>query len=1190
MRKNVFIAAVLRQPLRSLALILLIAVAAFAFVLRTVEYMVVSEQINDISGHYRAIGFFQSAQPAAGDVFHNYRNIAAAADFVSNSPLIAHEDRRGAAQGLLQDMLNADILVDFGTERDDSSVAFFYGEFVGYRRETFGWMPRTYLNFRFEGAAWGYPDYFQGSMVSILLQGGQEVLTELFTEGGRYLIKVAPAGFSDSGLGLPNITNFRIEPFSAVNWLDYIRHYGVGLIIDNGSFDWLTATPEERAARDELRNIAEREFALTRQWFVPVPEGHAVDFDMPGLAELDWFEEYIWELELLQRTVNLIGTSDMTAMPHAQPDRASLIQLHRGRLINHEDYLQAANVAVVHRQFATARGLDIGDTITVRVPQVQFNHGAGDFGMGAFTTWTVGADGTQTMVDAQGGFNFLQLDVRSDLDEANAIELELEIVGTIHFNLPRQGNFDMMSMRTDHNTFIYIPASLGLPSPQVYIPQFEPYSPSMLEQLLAIGYSADEIAEMEQNSHNALVEHAQSLPYVVFDFAHNFVLNDARDEGAFQLAYGDALAAMGINLMFIPNDVAEFWAMADPIVQSITVNMLTFWGVLVLVLLLVAFLFLRSRKREFAIGRGLGMPRGVLCVRLLVTLTLLALPAIIAAGIFAWNMGLELASDTLYALLPQGEELSLNQMWLAAMLGGVLVMLILPFAIGTLRLSTRPVLELLQGGSARRTAAVQHSVALSTEAAIAASQGQAQAATVTQTTFARPQAHKGRLSRRIAATLRHSLCHVVRAPIKSLLTAVVAVAFVLSIGWLQETIDRNELEIEYLYATTFVSADVRQARFDENVMFREFGDVIATPAIIEMMESGLIYDFYLETTTHYTYFFGAEADPLYLEHLWDGIDSVFMRSGRDRVIATNNLDDLVTANSRSAAHDVAGFEIMLDGQPISQMLIEFAPGLSADDFAFVQGRPIPVIMSPNMMAERGFTLGEIISISHAFPDPMRDEQDLDYRETVAQVRIIGTHNRHLLGGEFQRDAAIMHTDALEWLMGDNIGYTTLIFYIGPSHNRNMAVVQDELRRIFAMRDAGHADLTIVFNDALLRNVVEPMEDNLSLLQVLYPIAIAVSLAIGAGLTFLMILQHAKNTAIMRVLGLTNVRCGVILWLEPSVVCIIGLLAGLGIVISMGNVLPAVFSAAYIAAVAIGAIAGIVVVVKRPPLELLQVKE
>jgi hypothetical protein len=56
-RNNLFLKSTFRRPVRSLILFLLIAAAAFGFVLRAAEFVVVRDRIFEIAGFYRTIGF-----------------------------------------------------------------------------------------------------------------------------------------------------------------------------------------------------------------------------------------------------------------------------------------------------------------------------------------------------------------------------------------------------------------------------------------------------------------------------------------------------------------------------------------------------------------------------------------------------------------------------------------------------------------------------------------------------------------------------------------------------------------------------------------------------------------------------------------------------------------------------------------------------------------------------------------------------------------------------------------------------------------------------------------------------------------------------------------------------------------------------------------------------------------------------
>jgi len=129
-------------------------------------------------------------------------------------------------------------------------------------------------------------------------------------------------------------------------------------------------------------------------------------------------------------------------------------------------------------------------------------------------------------------------------------------------------------------------------------------------------------------------------------------------------------------------------------------------------------------------------------------------------------------------------------------------------------------------------------------------------------------------------------------------------------------------------------------------------------------------------------------------------------------------------------------------------------------------------------------------------------------------------------------------------------------------------------------------------DEELRTVVGSMEENLSLLRLLYPVAIAVSLIIGIGLSMLLMLQNAKNAAIMRVLGSPKNRTLLILCTEQLIVCLFGLLFGLCLsaIAGWGAGASVIIAVLYLSGVFIGSAVGGLLVINRPPLELLQVKE
>ncbi len=145
--------------------------------------------------------------------------------------------------------------------------------------------------------------------------------------------------------------------------------------------------------------------------------------------------------------------------------------------------------------------------------------------------------------------------------------------------------------------------------------------------------------------------------------------------------------------------------------------------------------------------------------------------------------------------------------------------------------------------------------------------------------------------------------------------------------------------------------------------------------------------------------------------------------------------------------------------------------------------------------------------------------------------------------------------------------------------------------------AGTGDLRFMIWDEELKVVVGQLDKNISLLKVLYPVVMAVSVLIGAGLCFLLLLQATREAAILRVLGTTRTAVRLALIIEPLILSIIGVIIGWGFLAFCGRhrVLcqpwPLLISAGlYLAGVLVGLVIGAISVTNKKPIELLQVKE
>ena len=121
--------------------------------------------------------------------------------------------------------------------------------------------------------------------------------------------------------------------------------------------------------------------------------------------------------------------------------------------------------------------------------------------------------------------------------------------------------------------------------------------------------------------------------------------------------------------------------------------------------------------------------------------------------------------------------------------------------------------------------------------------------------------------------------------------------------------------------------------------------------------------------------------------------------------------------------------------------------------------------------------------------------------------------------------------------------------------------------------------------------LENLRNTLRLVEMLYPIAVVVTLVIGAFLCGLIIVQTSKDIAIMRVLGTSKAKTRTILVLEQMILCIIGIIISGSVLYIRGALMQMLWVfGAYALVILLASIIASVAASHKNVLELLQTKE
>jgi len=879
---------------------------------------------------------------------------------------------------------------------------------------------------------------------------------------------------------------------------------------------------------------------------------------------------YVWralenELRILQENTNMLmlqGTKDMTALPMVQ---SGVIERVGGRFITHQDYEQQNYVMVVPRQMAAL----LGQTVTLTLRDMRtFENGAPlpPPHHPLHRDIPVGAEGHWANMPA-GYWVYIPRDYTGDWRSYPTTQIEVTIVGTYHvsdaWNLPRWAH-----IRTSfRNIEVFVPSSI--------IPE---------------GFGIVD-AHMVSG-------------------AYNFVLNSPRDRVAFAVNYEARLEAMGFMVQWSGADPTNFWLSVTPIRDAIRLNLALFTAVLAVVLALTVFVYLRQRYKEFAIMRAMGVSDRSATWQVAMPVLVLWLPVVIAASVGAWffalgqaDIGLDTLAeldipyDTAAALDPRTvnfldnlrlqEELAAIvpplQFSIVGLVGLTAVLLfvwVLAVLVGVRFFAGQSMILMLQSAQGGGGA-----VKISKEKEAPPPKG------IKISDVFKLQPILFSYGGRLKSALRHHMRHIQRAPVKTALILGMALLFVIALSWLDATIDFTENEIQRLYATTPITGEVVDIYTGaDGPMFT--AGTIPIGVISTLENSGFVENVY-----HIAYFTPNLLPIITLPEDMELDRSFFLGdrffpppahiNGFGKII--NCLDSFIYASQRPMAFgEGTGGEFELT----------FAPGFGPNDFA--SGSPVPVIVHESLL-ERDLLVYRrgIIPYQEGIDGYLIQQRlapgDIAYLGSPwvpnsIRVRIIGTYS-----GGHPRSAYVFGQGLViaPGIPGGVPPLASVSFAIYQEKVSYLHEFEYEMNHLFStMRQFDQNNLALQLNDAELRMVVTPLEENLSLLQMLYPVAKGLAFAIALGLSLLLMLQNAKNIAILWVLGLARYKTRFNLSMEQLGVCLAGILPGavIGLIMGVPLYTVATLVGIYLAGAVIGTTIGAVAISLKAPMELLQVRE
>ena len=662
---------------------------------------------------------------------------------------------------------------------------------------------------------------------------------------------------------------------------------------------------------------------------------------------------------------------------------------------------------------------------------------------------------------------------------------------------------------------------------------------------------------------------------MVWDYS--FVLKSSQDEAAFLGENREALEELGYSVSFVENHSENFWASVTPMRQSATFSAAVFAGVLLLGLVLAAFLYLLLRRRDFAILRAMGVPNGPAARGLLGPVALLGLLGIAAGSIPAWGYAMRKTAETLATISgPEGVEVSveLSRLYLVGICACVWALLVAFVAIGAGRLSRRPALELLQGaagGRKKRKKTSQKPRQLEEKPGKVSQPGKARLVENVPTWQVQTDALKGLPRGRgpgMGVSGRYVLRQIRRAPLKSALAMALALGFVVALGWMDLTAERSQAEADRLYETTVVEAEIVKSNPSVTVSGAE--NIINKSTVDAILETGLVQDVYLESRLGHSFVAPFAAD---------NADMVYDESRMIRSVTYYGLNQPEAYCARN------GIEIT------------YAPGW--DDGIFTEEwslddtkkREIPVVLSTNMLTQLG------LELENEFYAECDQTKNGNGGRSYGRYLVVGQYTGQ---ASMEGDPVLLGLSALlaaEERLALEPAYSVAEFVLDPVKNRELSARREELKELVAQPNAGALDLTLVLWDEELTQVVGPLEQNVRLMSVLYPVTAALSVLIAIGVSVLLLFQSAREMAALRAMGCTRRRVTGMFSCQQGLLCLLGILLGLVALGALRGGMEGVWkgktllcAGLYFLGATIGAMVTSTGLGRRKPMELLQIKE
>lgn len=627
----------------------------------------------------------------------------------------------------------------------------------------------------------------------------------------------------------------------------------------------------------------------------------------------------------------------------------------------------------------------------------------------------------------------------------------------------------------------------------------------------------------------------------------SFSLNSPEDVRAFQKDCLPLLKDNGYDVSFLENGWDNFANTVTPLKRASLTGIAVFGIILVAVMCVVMFYLFYTTRKVWAVLRLLGTKKKSLTLQFMGISVIFGLAVITLGGVSAWQYGLGKAEQALSVLNSENVRMidAMPQL-LVGMIGTAWFLWCLISFIGVHLLNREKLLEQLHEKGRR----------VNNEPTVTETPKQVKTdLKVNDEVYKTVQMPEMKAHHNVKAAWRYLYPryvghHLVRAWLQNLCLCAITALFIFGIGFFLWNIKENSIKIDALYPTVTVS-----------------GKIVPKDAAVYIDGGGYISSNVIDYL---------EASPY--------IDQLVKEAGCKTTIETQDGQHTVSDAEIRAIENMEAYTPYKEGI----ISVQWADGYDAsvfeknyyaDETASSQ-IPAKVLISSDTMQKLGVSVSDSV---HLIFSSGSSEWKLMLVE-IAGVFTDSSNTKVILPLSKFSDA----------VGSDYTVYSKADFTIDPLKNREIDVFKTEAEEMLLQpQNQGIIDIKTVIRDEELVQAIAPLENTVSILKLIYPIAAAILMAIASAVNVLFMMNTIKEASVLRLLGTEKIKTELLICTEKIFVCLLGTVLGISAVtVFLGNIEGHFYTMA-VGLLFLEFAACIVTetyIVYRRPLQLIQVKE